>query len=225
MAEHQPITKCCTACGAEKSVSEFFPRSDLPGKFRQPCRACYHYVRRDDNVERARRWRAEDPGRSRASMKRWRASHPEHNAERYARDKVKILTRGKQQRQKHLEKRSAKRRAMALHKTPAVKAYMRAYVRANPEKFAEYHNRRRARKLAAGGTHTAADIKRLYELQRGKCAACRCDLKKYHVDHVIPLSGGGSNDRLNLQLLCQTCNQRKGARDPVKFMQEQGYLL
>ena len=34
----------------------------------------------------------------------------------------------------------------------------------------------------------------------------------YHVDHIRALADGGANDRTNLQLLCPTCNIKKGAR-------------
>jgi 5-methylcytosine-specific restriction endonuclease McrA len=53
---------------------------------------------------------------------------------------------------------------------------------------------------------------RLFVWQRdeGKCRNCgsRQDL---HFDHVIPRSLGGSSTVENIQILCRTCNQKKGA--------------
>lgn len=40
------------------------------------------------------------------------------------------------------------------------------------------------------------------------------------VDHVVPVSGFGSNDLGNLQLLCELCNQGKGALDPPLLKHE-----
>ena len=66
----------------------------------------------------------------------------------------------------------------------------------------------------------AGDVKQdLYRRQGGRCMYCgtrqRMDLMD--VDHKIPLSRGGSNGRRNLQLLCRTCNARKGNKSDREF--------
>ena len=83
----------------------------------------------------------------------------------------------------------------------------------------------RAKLRANGGTHTAADVKDLLNLQRHRCACCGVKLSTYHVDHIVPLSRGGSNDKINLQILCAPCNLNKSAKDPLTFMQERGFLI
>ena len=84
----------------------------------------------------------------------------------------------------------------------------------------------RSRKANAPGSHSAEDIKALMKLQRSMCAGCQARLKTgFHVDHMVPLSRGGSNDKTNLQLLCKTCNCSKGALDPLLFAHRLGRLL
>ena len=46
----------------------------------------------------------------------------------------------------------------------------------------------------------------------GRCRQCGSN-KELHFDHVIPWSRGGPNTVGNIQLLCGTCNRRKGADD------------
>lgn len=96
----------------------------------------------------------------------------------------------------------------------------------NPEKARSYKRNRRAWKRGNGGSHTAEDILDILKNQRGKCIYCPTRLRdKYHVDHVVPLSKGGRNDRQNLQLLCEPCNLSKGSKDPIEFSQQRGLLL
>jgi 5-methylcytosine-specific restriction endonuclease McrA len=57
--------------------------------------------------------------------------------------------------------------------------------------------------------------------QDGRCAnrECAADLSLgYHIDHVTPLSRGGSNDLGNLQLLCPSCNLRKGSKTMAEWL-------
>lgn len=75
----------------------------------------------------------------------------------------------------------------------------------------------------ARGRYVTADVIRLWHRQRGECA--RCDLRfgkrpsdrGFHVDHILPLSRGGSSWPHNLQLLCPACNCQKSARTEAEF--------
>lgn len=97
---------------------------------------------------------------------------------------------------------------------------------ANPEKCKEIRIRRRARRQMASGSFTANDLKWIFSAQKGKCAYCRAKFgKKYHIDHIVALSKGGSNDKTNIQLTCKTCNLRKHAKDPIDFARECGKLI
>jgi 5-methylcytosine-specific restriction endonuclease McrA len=83
-----------------------------------------------------------------------------------------------------------------------------------------------ARRAKAEGSFTGDDIKALFAAQKGRCPICRDSIaKRFHIDHVMPLIRGGRNDRTNLQLLCVTCNLRKGPKDPIAFAQERGLLV
>jgi 5-methylcytosine-specific restriction endonuclease McrA len=97
----------------------------------------------------------------------------------------------------------------------------------NPELQRIQNSARRARIRMQMGVVSRDIIKRLMGLQRGQCAACRCDLDSsgIHLDHIMPVAKGGLHDDSNLQLLCPTCNHSKHAKHPIDFMQEKGFLL
>lgn len=99
----------------------------------------------------------------------------------------------------------------------------------NPERKKTYARNRRANKRGNGGNHTQAEVNDIFKSQRGKCAYCKTKLGKAtnmrHVDHIIPLINGGTNDRRNLQILCQPCNLEKGRRDPIDHARKLGMLL
>lgn len=49
------------------------------------------------------------------------------------------------------------------------------------------------------------------------CALCGCQFEfgeppYITVDHIVPLARGGTNADVNLQILCEPCNGRKGAK-------------
>jgi len=85
---------------------------------------------------------------------------------------------------------------------------------------------RRARKKKCGGFFTREEVDVLYKKQNGKCVCCNAKLgTNFHRDHIMPLALGGSNTIANIQLLCPTCNGRKGAKDPIVWANEIGRLI
>jgi 5-methylcytosine-specific restriction endonuclease McrA len=69
----------------------------------------------------------------------------------------------------------------------------------------------RARSYGYRGPHfTGPEWLALLEASGGVCLACGTD-EDLSVDHVVPLSLGGSNTIENIQPLCVACNCEKGA--------------
>jgi len=56
--------------------------------------------------------------------------------------------------------------------------------------------------------------KQVAAAQSWDCKACRMRLPaSYEVDHIVPLSAGGTNDHDNLQALCRNCHGEKTQRE------------
>lgn len=73
--------------------------------------------------------------------------------------------------------------------------------------------KKRAKKFGIKGFFTRKTIENLFVKQKGRCACCGELLQEgFEVDHIIPLSKGGSNYPSNLQLLRTECNRKKGTK-------------
>lgn len=160
--------------------------------------------------------------------KAWRENHPNIRAYRraegrryYKRHPEGFKRRSKVYRERHPKKVAARLRRWRRKNVKRIRAYESRYKkrwrRKHPEaaklKSRLARSRRRALENNAEGTYSARDIAALQVRQKGKCNGCQADISQdYHVDHIIPLSRGGSNWPSNLQLLCETCNVRKSDR-------------
>ena len=72
------------------------------------------------------------------------------------------------------------------------------------------HNQSITKKLSdAPSRHISRNVRqRVWTTYGGQCADCGA--KDYlEFDHVIPVAKGGSNDEMNVQLLCRRCNLKK----------------
>lgn len=59
----------------------------------------------------------------------------------------------------------------------------------------------------------------LTKMQNGRCAICKKNItaRGAHLDHIVPWDYVGDNLENNYQMLCETCNERKGKAAYFEF--------
>ena len=205
--------KICRGCGIEKPLSEFGKHSIEKDGLRRDCRACrsietgkYRKAHREEILERKKAYRL-------ANAKELSAKQSVY----YAEHRVEYIAYHAAYRAANLERKRAQNRAYeAAHKD---KAYARIKAWKKTEKgrascIASAHNRRHS-----GGIRlTRKLIDTVKADYGGICPYCNETITDGHIDHVVPVSGGGTNDPENLAYSCAPCNMLKGNKSLLGFI-------
>jgi 5-methylcytosine-specific restriction endonuclease McrA len=210
-------TKICTKCHNEFPATLEYFREEKRTKIGlysvcKHCEILYNreYRKSTDAREKHRisaaEWRSNNRDRVSAISKRWRSKN---------RDKVKVY-KLKYSSSHRIQESKRASDWYYTHNEQAAKQRKKWRID-NKEKYKDYYRNkcrnRRAIISGAKGTHSKEEIAIKIELQKHKCYYCgEIITNKYHVDHVVPVSRGGSNDIDNLVITCQFCNISKGAR-------------
>lgn len=195
---YQWCRKCDTLYPA--SLEHFYWNSSK-SRLYASCKTC-HYAR-TRNWQKAnlefwyslnRQWALLHPDKKSEGWQKWKVNHPEVYAANLARHKVTV----------------------------------KIWNSNNPERVKSTKKKAKAKRRAllanAPGFHTAADIRQLYEDQEGLCGYCGIRLpNNYHLDHMQPLSRGGSNWPDNLCLTCPDCNLSKSSKTVDEWVSVRGW--
>lgn len=201
----------CSNCDKEK---EYFAK-DL-------CGACYQRQWRENNPEKAkaitsrhhrknqekrkeeaRRYYQRHSEKIKCRARCWELEHPEHTRKRKA-----------QYYQDHQERMKEISRLWSEENPEKMREYQCHYRKRNKEKMRIDANNRRAREMKAAGYVSLEQLNARIKYYGGLCYICGGPYGE--IDHVIPLSKGGSNWPANLRPICKSCNTSKG----IKYLQE-----
>jgi len=144
-----------------------------------------------------------------------------HCRDFYKRHRKSNIERTKRWRLKNRERYNERQRIARKSKPEQYKGYGRT----NYERHKSYYKLnarlRKSRVRGAEGKCSLVEWKAIIEAQKGRCNGCGIDSEPLTLDHIIPISRGGSNWPSNIQGLCFTCNMRKSKMTMEEFMMRQ----
>ena len=236
-------TKRCNGCGEVKLLSEFHVQSSMSDGYRGTCKECRKAdtaAYRKKYPERLRANKARFYEEHREEIAAWqsayRAAHPE-----------KIRARKRAYRETHKEKLRAKHRAYweenkedlvayrhawYLENCEHVKTRTTAYRREHRDEYNESRARWRQtpkgrvsirtsklnRRSQTGKPATSEAVEEVLAEYGNICPYCNQPIGEGNIDHIVPLSGGGTSERSNLVYCCARCNKSKGSKSLLEFV-------
>jgi 5-methylcytosine-specific restriction endonuclease McrA len=199
------INKVCTKCAQEKPLDAFDrEKRGLHGR-RADCKQCRNEYRKN-------LYHTSDKYRN--AQKAYQAQHYQENTERikdrvkrYAeQNKDKVLENKRRYWHEDVDKEAYNEKRMEQYyerteNEPGYREKTRVWGRVGAK-------RTKAKRKGAPGSYTSQEWEELCDRYGRICLCCKRKVK-LTVDHIKPISKGGSNDISNLQPLCSRCNRKK----------------
>jgi 5-methylcytosine-specific restriction endonuclease McrA len=221
--------KVCRTCGEWKPLTAYYSN----GTKGADCKECekarkrakwaadpesarkHSRAYRVSNPQKVKEWKRVEWERHGDRYKEQRRQHRRENPEHYRqleqrkrqRNGEKIRNQRRRRYALSPEKHSERARIYRVTRRHWLRQYARKYYRQNRDYWKAKNHQRKAL-LKGGGEYSPTEWRRLCDWFGGICLACG-ERSELTVDHVIPISKGGSNTIDNLQPLCGTCNNTK----------------
>lgn len=186
---HIPDTKLCAKCKIDLPTKMFGTSKQNPNGLKSYCRPCCNsenrkYYKRNKNVinKKNMEWAVKNPELIAKYSKKWRDANKET-----------VANLKKEWRENNYDKYKAQKQNWRKNNTDRAKLYSA--------------KRRALKKANSIYLVTKNDIQKI-----SKLSCIYCGGKFEHIDHVIPLSRGGSHSIGNLAPSCAGCNISKGSK-------------
>jgi 5-methylcytosine-specific restriction endonuclease McrA len=196
-------TLICAVCYQEKPVAEFYSDPKLGTGHKHQCILCYKQMQKA--------WQKKNLKHLAEKAKAWRTAHPEQRQKK--KDYCKAYYRNHiTEFRLYYENHTGIIKDYYKNHKDRMRSALRAWRKANPERVVILYMHRRAREKEAPGTTTVEQLQSRIAFYGERCWICGEPFQA--IDHVIPLTKGGTNWPANLRPICKQCNSKKQAQWP-----------
>ena len=227
------LTKICTKCKTEKSITEFNKQKDKKDGFRSHCKICLslsYNENKDKILEQRRKHYKLNHDEMISKQRKYRNQNKikisENQKEYYKKNKHDILSKQKEYGLINKEKISIKTKNYYKNNKDKVLESNKKYIKSEKGKLSRINTEHKRRTKFKNGDVTTEQLKQLYTNSK-VCYWCDNKLVKndIHLDHYVPIAKGGLHTISNLVLSCSKCNLTKGSNDPLAFAIQIGKLF
>lgn len=203
-------TKTCRDCGETfPATSKYFNhRSVQKDGLNTLCKAC--------SRRRANAFYQAKPEHARDYQRRHRAERREWERNYWSANRQRKAEKDRRYRLAHPEKEIAHRRAYYLANKEKVKAQLRAWHQAHPEYIARHTLKKNMRRRGVPLDRQARNYVDI--LHNDPCCYCGSTKHPIVIDHIIPVSHGGTSVWDNLTAACPDCNYLKSNKSLLQFV-------
>lgn len=215
-----PAARICRKCHTKKSSDEFIkvPRGDGSFRLESRCKECQKITSREiyyKDIDQSRAKMRKQHHKNKevyyAKAKEWKAKNPE----KVKRLKKEWDSRNVQQNPEyHREKYQKRFAGVSVEEKKAIIAQWRE--NGDKDNAKAHRQKRRAIERGTQVEHIRPSV--VMERDGYICYLCgvnlRLTLELIHIEHLIPLSRGGTHTYDNVAVSCANCNQRKKAKLP-----------
>lgn len=198
--ELQLQSRRCATCGEAKRLTDFHKDRGREDGHSVRCKTC-----------------------KAISARAYRAKHREeinaYHRAYYQTHKVELAAYGCAYREANKETINARKSAYREAHREEEKARTRAYYKTPRGRAASQAADHRRRLHLDSQELTAVIIREVQAAAGGICVYCGEDFENGHIDHIVPISKSGTNDRSNLVYVCARCNLSKHNKMPAEWME------
>ena len=220
--------KRCTKCGENKpNTNEYFYfQNKSKGTLRSRCKVCNNDKDKgkeyyENNKDKILKYKKKYYENNKDKLKKCRENNKDKIRERDKKYRENNKDKIREYRENNKEYYKEYRENNKEH----YKDLFKKYYENNKDKYKEYNHKRRALKLGNGGSYTKAQWLDTLEYFDYKCAYTgECIKHSCHVEHIVPISKGGTSYIWNLVPSTASANLSKQNRDMEEWYREQEYF-
>lgn len=212
-------SKVCNTCNELKEFKEYNKRKTNKDGLHNQCKKCrkeYQKERYQNNKEQLNKYQKEYNKKNKKQINKYQKDYYQNNKEQLKKNKKEYRKSNKEEINKH-------QRIYYQINKKQINEYQKKYRKNNKEYFKTTKQKRRTLKQNSGGSYTVEQWNEALKYFNNKCAYSGKPMEQVSVEHIIPITKGGTSYIWNIIPCELSLNKSKNNKYLLEWYKEQEF--